>query len=238
MPEPAAVPPPLGALQCRGLVHEAGGRRLLDGLDLDLPARGISVIMGVNGAGKSLALRMIHGLAQPQAGSIAFCGGPAPRQAMVFQRPVLLRRSARANVDYVLKGSRAERRRRCEALLERVGLGALARQPARLLSGGEQQRLALARALGTNPQMLLLDEATASLDPLSVRMIEQIVRDFAGSGGKVVIVTHDVAQARRLADDVAFLHRGRLCEYGAASEFFENPRSREAKSFLAGEILT
>ena len=159
---------------------------------------------------------------------------------MVFQKPVLLRRSVAANIDFVLRGrslARADRRARRDDLLARVGLADRARQPARLLSGGEQQRLALARALAIRPQVLFLDEPTASLDPASVQTIEAIVLDASRAGTKVIFVTHDIGQARRLAGDVVFLHRGVVAEHRAAKEFFAGPASEAALAYLSGRIV-
>lgn len=234
-----------GALRVEGLVLETQGQRLVDVEHLVLPAGGVTMVMGLNGAGKSLFLRLIHGLIAPTRGWISWgevpCG-PATRatQALVFQKPVLLRRSAAANVDFVLRArglDRAARRDRTAEMLARVGLEGRARQPARLLSGGEQQRLALARALAIRPQVLLLDEATASLDPASVLAIERIVTEAARAGTKVIFVTHDIGQARRLADDVAFLHRGQLAEHRPAERFFLGPHSESAVAYLEGRIL-
>lgn len=233
---------PILPLSVDGLVFEAGGRRLVDGIDLTLGADGITMLMGPNGAGKSLLLRLVHGLLAPTAGSISW-GGRAPdsdvrrRQALVFQKPVLLRRSVAENIDFVLRLSgRADAACR-DALLQRVGLGHLARQPARRLSGGEQQRLALARALAVDPEVLLLDEPTASLDPASVLVIETLVRQEREKGVRIVFVTHDLGQARRLADDIVFLHRGRVGEHAPAASFFDDPQCAAARDFLAGRIV-
>lgn len=215
--------------------------RLIDGLDLTLDAGNLTVIMGPNGAGKSLLLRLLHGLIEPTFGTIHYAGralddAVRKRQALVFQRPVLLRRSVAANIDFVLglEGKREPARR--DALLERVGLLDRAGQPARSLSGGEQQRLALARALATGPEMLLLDEPTASLDPASTLMIEQLTRDAQANGIKVIFVTHDIAQGRRLADEVVFLDRGRVAEVTPATHFFATPQSRAGQAYLAGHL--
>ncbi|MBU1210786.1 MAG: ATP-binding cassette domain-containing protein [Alphaproteobacteria bacterium] len=233
---------PLLPLTVRGLCYEAGGRKLINGLDLELGAQGISIVMGPNGAGKSLLLRLLHGLISPSAGQISWGAAPLSarvrqRQALVFQKPVLLRRSVGDNIDFVLRlRGRASAGRRDE-LLSRVGLLGLASQPARLLSGGEQQRLSLARALATEPEVLLLDEPTASLDPASVHLIEGIVVDAGRSGVRIVFVTHDIGQARRLADDVVFLHRGRVAEHSVSQDFFRTPASEAARDFLAGRIV-
>lgn len=225
-----------------GLTLEVDGRRLIDGIDMTLEAGSLTVIMGSNGAGKSLLLRLLHGMIEPTAGALTWAGAPLSEpvrrhQAMVFQKPVLLRRSVAANLDFALglRGEAGPAHR--HALLEQVGLDGKADQPARLLSGGEQQRLALARALAMDPYVLFLDEPTASLDPASQLMIEEIVRAAQDRDTKCVFVTHDVAQARRLADDVVFLHRGRALEHTDAATFFDAPQSHEAGEYLAGRIL-
>ncbi|WP_172327431.1 ATP-binding cassette domain-containing protein [Mangrovicoccus sp. HB161399] len=236
----AARPASLLPLQVSGLRLEAGGAVLLDGVDLALAPAGCTVIMGPNGAGKSILLKLLHGLIAPSAGRVSWNGLDAARatarQALVFQKPVLLRRSVAANLDFVLKARGRDRSRRDELLAD-VGLLAKARQPARLLSGGEAQRLALARALATGPEVLFLDEPTASLDPASVLVIERIVGEARARGTRIIFVTHDIGQARRIADEVVFLHRGRVAEHAAAADFFPEPRSQAARDYLAGRII-
>ena len=230
-----------------GVVFEApgkaGAKRLIDGVSLTLAPGKLTCVMGPNGAGKSLLLRLIAGLIRPSGGSLRY-GGAAKagknRIAFVFQRPVLLRRSVRANLDHALKtygAPRAERRGRIAGLLALGQLEALAQQPARVLSGGEQQRLSMVRALAARPALLLLDEPTASLDPQATAAIEALIRQVAGEGVKVVLVTHDRDQARRMADEIVFLHHGRIAEQAPAVRFFEAPRSPEAKAYLAGRLL-
>lgn len=229
-------------LEVRGLVYVAGGRRLLDGIDFDLAAGSRTVLLGPNGAGKSLILRLCHGLIQPTGGVVSWRGvaGQASReQAMVFQKPVLLRRSAAANLEFALSCRGVPRRRRRDLAyraLEETGLGHLARRPARVLSAGEQQRLALARAWALRPQVLFLDEPTANLDPSATRAVEEIIGAIDRSGTKIVLTTHDLGQARRLAQDVMFLHRGRLIESGPADAFFAAPRTPPARAFIAGDL--
>lgn len=230
-------------LELRGLAWEAGGERRIDGIDLDLAAGPRTVILGPNGAGKSLLLRLCHGLLAPSAGSVNWRGPAAgearTRQAMVFQRPVLLRRSAAANVDYALKVrglGRGERRARVAAALARTGLSGRARQPARDLSIGEQQRLALARAWASEPELLFLDEPTASLDPAATHAVEAVIEAMHQAGCKIVMTTHDLGQARRVADEILFLHRGRILERQEAARFFDNPATEEAAAFLAGRL--
>ena len=234
---------PLLPLEVRGLVYRKGGRYLIDGLDLTLSAGPLSVIMGPNGAGKSLLLRLLHGLLTPSSGEIRWHGALAEgdvvrrRQAMVFQRPVLLRRSVRANLDFALRVHGRTSAARRDELLRHVGLSARARQPARLLSGGEQQRLALARALASEPELLFLDEPTASLDPSATAAIEGLVREAHAAGTKILFVTHDLGQARRLADDVVFLNHGRVMEHTDAARFFEQPTSAAAADYLSGRLV-
>ena len=227
-------------LTVRDLVLRFGDATVLDGVNLDLGPVGCTMIMGPNGSGKSLLLKLLHGLIQPTSGRIGWAG-QAPgqitaRQALVFQKPVLLRRSVAANIDFVLKTRGKDVGRRA-ALLEHVGLAHKAGQPARLLSGGEAQRLALARALATDPDVLFLDEPTASLDPASVHAIEAIVSEARARGVRIVFVTHDIGQARRMADDVVFLHRGRIAEHSPATAFFPAPRSAAARDYLNGRLV-
>ena len=229
-------------LRVRDLGYRVNGRELLSDVALDLSGVGVSVLMGPNGAGKSLLLRLVHGLLEPTSGSVYWgdrCLSPyvMKRQALVFQKPVLLRRSVAANVDFVLKSRGGWSRARRDDLLERVGLLQLAENPARRLSGGEAQRLQLARALATRPEVLLLDEPTANLDPASTAAIESIVQDVAKNGSKVIYVTHDIGQAERLADEVVFLANGQVVETANARAFFAGPRSPEARAYLAGRLV-
>jgi len=230
-------------LRLEGVSLAAGGKRLVDDVSLRLLAGPRTVILGPNGAGKSLLMRLCHGLIAPSAGRGVWEGWDAPRarrrQAMVFQRPVMLRRSALGNVVYALKAQgtpRGERTARAMEALARTGLAVLAGQPARSLSGGEQQRLALARAWATAPEVLFLDEPTASLDPAATGAVEEIVGQMHDSGTKIVMTTHDLGQARRLADEIIFLHRGRLLEQLAAPRFFARPATEEAAAFVEGRL--
>jgi tungstate transport system ATP-binding protein len=218
-----------------------GATRVLHAVDLELAAGLRTVVLGANGAGKSVLLRALHGLIPISAGSLRWNGAserPAA-QAMVFQRPVMLRRSALANVTYALAINGVARGRRVALALqalERVGLAALAMRPARVLSAGEQQRLALARAWALRPKILFLDEPTASLDPASVGEVERIIGEIHASGTRIVMTTHNLGQARRLADEIVFLGGGRIAEQASAADFFREPRSPEAAAFLEGEL--
>jgi tungstate transport system ATP-binding protein len=224
--------------------YTVGQTRIIDEMSCMLAAGARTVILGPNGAGKSVLLRLCHGLIAPTGGSVRWAGphrsDPRTRQAMVFQRPVMLRRSALGNVAYGLKLAgigRDERTALARDYLNRVGLAAVADRPARVLSGGEQQRVALARAWALQPQVLFLDEPTASLDPGAARAVEEIVNAIHAAGTKIVMTTHNLGQARRLADDILFLNRGRLVEIDSADKFFSRPRTREAAAFLKEESL-
>ena len=236
--DPSVLP-----LCLENLCYEAGGKRLIDAVSLRFEAGTRSIILGPNGAGKSLLLRLCHGLIAPSAGRVSWSAPPgAPvqhRQAMVFQRPILLRRSVEANIAYPLRlrGVAAlERADRVAEAMVLAGLSALAKQPARSLSGGEQQRLAIARAWVLRPEVLFLDEPTANLDPAAARAIEQLVNSVHDGGAKIVLTTHDLGLARRLADEIVFLHHGRLYERAAAAEFFSSPKTVEAQAFLKGDL--
>jgi tungstate transport system ATP-binding protein len=220
----------------------AGGSKILDMVSLTINAGAPTLLVGPNGAGKTTLLRVAMGLAAPSSGRITWAGRDTPpaRQAFLFQRPAMLRRSAAANLRYALKVAgiaRDTHERRIVELLALVGLEGVADTPARRLSGGEQQRLALARALARDPAVLFLDEPTASLDPAATKAVEEVIRAVAARGIKVMMSTHDLGEARRLAGDVVMLHRGRIVETSPAASFFAAPRSAEAKIFLAGELL-
>lgn len=238
------APASLLPLMLEHVCFEAGGRRIIDDVSLVLEGGARTVILGPNGAGKSVLLRLCHGLLTPTAGRIEWNArertNGARQQAMVFQRPVMLRRSALANVAYGLKVAgvgAAARDARARAALERVGLTHLADRPARVLSGGEQQRLALARAWALNPEVLFLDEPTANLDPSATHEIESAIVAIHSGGTKIVMVTHNLGQARRLADEIVFLHNGRVAERASAVRFFTGPACPEAAAFLKGELL-
>jgi tungstate transport system ATP-binding protein len=219
----------------------AKDRIIIDRVSLAMDRGVRTVILGPNGAGKSVLMRLMHGLLAPTSGRITWCGRERrpEAQAMVFQRPVVLRTTALRNVAYGLKLAgvpRAERAVRAAAALERVGLSHLAGRPAKVFSGGEQQRLALARAWALEPRILFLDEPTASLDPAAAREVERIIGEIAATGCKIVMTTHNLGQARRLADEIVFLDSGRVAEYTPAGVFFRRPRSAEADAFIRGEL--
>ena len=229
-------------IQVDQLWLKARHKPLLRDISVTIRENGITVIMGPNGAGKSLFIRCLHGLSQPDSGTINFAGTPLnsdirQRQALIFQKPVLLKRTVQQNLAFVQRLRADILMTDIEKVLKQVGLRHLARQPVKQLSGGEQQRLALARALLLQPEMLFLDEACANLDPASVGQIESVLLDARKRGQKIILITHDIAQAKRLADDIIFLHHGQLCEHSPADKFFTHPMSEQAKAYLDGQIL-
>ncbi len=218
------------------------GNAYLDRASLSLHPDGRTIIIGPNGSGKSLLMRIAHGLLEPTQGRVTTGrrNGCPLRQAMVFQRPVLLRRSAQANVIHALTMAgtpRHQRRKHAEQALASFGLSQVADRPARILSGGEQQRLALARAWALRPEILFLDEPSSALDPTATKAVEEGINTFHAEGTKIVLITHDLGQARRLADDVVFMYCGRILERTPASRFFSSPVTAAAAGFLRGELI-
>ena len=228
-------------ISLRGLCFRPGGRTVLDGLSATITSRGITAMIGPNGAGKSVTLRVLDGLLERDSGSIRFAGSDATtiRRAFVFQKPALVRGSVAYNVALGLTPRRLsvrDLRNRVSQALDRVGLAERAHDAARKLSGGEQQRLALARAWATDPQLLLLDEPTANLDPGATDAVESLIAAIARSGAKVILVSHNLGQVARLAEDVLVLDRGRAVEHGPVQAILDSPRTPEARAYLRGEL--
>jgi tungstate transport system ATP-binding protein len=223
------------------VAYAAGSTPILSAVTLVISAGPPTLLLGPNGSGKTTFLKLAMGLLTPVAGRIVYASGAEVARrscAIVFQKPVMLRRSAARNVAFALKAAaRAPEPATIERLLQAVGLGTVAERPARRLSGGEQQRLALARALARDPDVLFLDEPTASLDPAATKSVEDIIVRTAERGVKIVMATHDLGQARRLAGDVVLLANGGIVEHAAATAFFQAPVTATAKRFLAGELI-
>lgn len=221
------------------------GRIVLDIEEISFGNPGVTVVLGPNGAGKTFLLRTLSGLIRPDEGKVTWAGQAPERRSyrrfgFLLQAPVLLGRPALSNIVFALKANGMDRNaatKRAVRALEEVGLAHLATRPAQVLSGGEKQRVALARALCVEPDILFLDEPTASLDPASTLSIEQTIAAVAGKGTPVVLVTHDIAQARRLASEVIFMNSGRVVETAPGPRFFTSPDSREARDYLAGKIV-
>lgn len=222
---------------------KAGAVTIIDGLTLRVASGAPTVVIGPNGSGKTTLLKLAMGLILPSHGRVTWGGvdfASPEHRAFVFQRPAMLRRSVEGNLRFALRAAgvpRSYMECRVQELLNLVGLAHLARRPARRLSGGEQQRLALARAMARDPKLLLLDEPTASLDPAATKAIEDLILSLSRRGIKVMMSTHDIGQARRLAGDVVVLHRGRIIEADRAERIFTTPRSDDTRKFIAGELL-
>jgi tungstate transport system ATP-binding protein len=231
-------------LQLDDIRFAANGREIIPRLSHRFEAGLLTMIIGPNGAGKSLLLRICHGLVVPHSGSVQWQGpqgdNPQRHQAMVFQKPVMMRRSVLANVEYPLKlrgVGAAERRTRAMGALERTGLAGLAETPATVLSGGEAQKLALARAWVMEPDVLFLDEPTASLDPAGTREVENLIRAIHQAGTKIIMTSHRADQVRRLGDEVVFIHAGRILEVTATKQFLKRAKSPQARAYLVGDLL-
>ncbi|TVS12585.1 MAG: ATP-binding cassette domain-containing protein [Wenzhouxiangella sp.] len=231
-------------LKVSGVRMERNGRALLDEVSFCLAANGVHVILGPNGAGKSLLLRVLHGLIEPDSGQIEWAGrtpvAAQPELGMVLQQPVMLRRSVLSNLTFALARKGVPRRqRKAQALraLAHAELESLAHQPAPCLSGGEAQRLAIVRAWVQRPKVLFFDEPCANLDPRSTYKVEALIREISASGTQIILTTHDLAQARRLASEVLFLANGQVQEHTVADLFFRSPRSLEAAAYLEGQLL-
>ncbi|MCR9138096.1 MAG: ATP-binding cassette domain-containing protein [Alphaproteobacteria bacterium] len=236
---------PILPITGKGLFVRRKGRDLLDVQDITIGGRGTTVLVGPNGAGKSLMLNILAGLKAPDRGTVLWNGVPPSRSrycrfGMVLQSAVLLRRPALSNIEYALRAvghDKVEARNRAHRALADAGMTKLASASARVLSGGERQRLALARALAVQPDVLFLDEPTSSLDPASVLAIERMVKAASDGGMRIVLIAHDLAQARRVSNEIMMMHNGRIIETAPTDRFFDAPKSAEAAAFIAGKIL-
>ena len=236
--------PSILPMSAEAISFAAGGKTLLDAVSFSLPRGGLTALVGPNGSGKSLTLRLCHGLLMPASGRVVWStpsnASGWKRHAMVFQKPVMLRRSARANILHALAAigmDRPARENRADMALKRFGMGAFADRPARLMSGGEQQRLAVARAWAMAPEVLFLDEPTSQLDPGATRQIEEMLVALKAEGVTLVMASHDMGQIRRLADRVLFLNRGRLVGDSPTPVFFDAPSSPDARAFVSGDLV-
>ena len=216
-------------------------RKILSSLNLSINSDDVTVIMGPNGAGKSIFLKILNGILTPTSGCITWnnkkqFSDTLNTQAFVFQKPILLRRSVIANLDYMDSVLGYKKKISKDRLLEIVQLKKQKNQPARMLSLGEQQRLSLIRSLMLRPNLLLLDEPTANLDPASTKIIEDIVLNLKMMGIKIIFVTHNILQAKRIADDIIFLNEGKMVEHLDKQEFFSNSKSFHVQNYLNGKL--
>lgn len=230
-------------LTISNVVLQKKGATILNDISLELSTTGVTVVMGPNGAGKTSLLRLMHGLEKRSSGDIAWSASRHEverQQSFVFQTPILLRRTALENAAYPLhiRGvSKEEAHARARLHIKEVGLEEACDRPVGYLSGGEKQKLAIARALITKPTLLFLDEPTTNLDGRSTREIEEILRNASNNGTRIVMTTHDIGQAKRLATEVLFLYRGTLNASADAKHFFNKHVSAEATAYLNGDIL-
>ena len=224
------------------LNYNSSNNQIITNANITVYSKDITVIMGPNGSGKSVLVKLLHGLLTPTTGNISYNNSPLDKsvrrlQAMVFQTPTLLRRSVLSNMVFVNSINGEVDITYCKRLLNLLGLKAFQSYPAHLLSAGEKQRLSLARALVLKPYILFLDEPTANLDPASIQLIEKIVKNASKSGVKIIFITHDIGQAKRIADDIIFINKGKIIEYTEASLFFQNPQTKETAAYLDGNII-
>jgi tungstate transport system ATP-binding protein len=230
-------------MQAKGIVVRRRGKTLIGPIDLTVGAEGITAVLGPNGAGKTTLLKALHGLEKINSGHLHWQAETEVvrrQQAYVFQTPVLLRRSVERNLGYPLEMrgvSKAEIAEGVASWSDRIGLRDARQRPANQLSGGERQKLALARALIIRPQLLFLDEPCTNLDGASTRDIETLLLEAQQAGTKIIIATHDLGQARRLAMDGLFLLDGKIHEAGPAPALFDTPQTPELRAFLAGDIV-
>ena len=230
-------------IKVKKLNFEKVHRKLLKDISCEIKGKGITIILGPNGAGKTLFLKCLHGLINSSAGEITFANktlntNVRKQQSMVFQSPILLRRSVFKNISFALQQrTKIINKEKILNVLKRVDLLNMVNENAIFLSGGEKQRLSLARAIVTLPKVLFLDEATSNLDPYSIQIIENIIKEVNKQGTKVIAVTHDLLQAKRLAHDIIFINKGKVCEFTGAKIFFSKPKSKEGKLFMAGKLI-
>ena len=223
------------------LVSNNENRNLIDIPDLQFDNNSISVIMGPNGAGKTLLLNLIQGLILSNTGDIKFNYNSSNKDerkiSIMMQKPNFLRRTTQQNINFILELNRDKKNMSCLRVLERFDLLSQKNILANKLSGGEKQRLSLALAINTNSKILLLDEPTANADPYTTFKIEQIIKEEANAGKKIILVTHNIPQAKRLGQDIVFIHEGKVLEHQKASKFFNRSKIKEVNQFLSGEII-
>ena len=229
-------------IEIRDVSYNPNNNIIISNLNLTIRSKGITVIMGPNGSGKSVLVRLLHGLLTPTKGSIKYGKNNLNKtirqnQAMVFQNPVLLRRSVLANMTFVDSIRESTGLKNCKEILALLGLEQFQSYPAHLLSAGEKQRLALARAIILKPAILFLDEPTANLDPSSIHLIEKILKNANSAGVKIIFITHDINQAKRIADDIIFIQKGKVLEHTETNVFFKKPQTSETAAYLDGKII-
>ena len=230
-------------LQLKEVSYASKGVTLIEAINIEVSSHGLTVILGHNGSGKSLLLKLLHGVIKPNSGEINWNQyKPLTNQywrTFLLQRPTFFNRSVIYNIAFVLQIAgipKQEHQERCEQALEICGLKEISHRKTHLLSGGEMQKLSLARAWVLHPSVILLDEPTVALDPPSVLGFESIIQNFKQTGTKVIMTTHDLSQAKRLADEIVFIDRGKILEQSEADQFFAGPASSQAQKFISGKL--
>jgi len=230
-------------LSMKQVSYSTRGAALIHDFNLEINTPGISMILGHNGAGKSLLLKLLHGVISPSSGHI-YWNNQTPSihqywRTFLLQRPTFFNQSIESNIEFVLRIAgidKSEHKQRCTQALETCGLSHLSQRNTTSLSGGELQKASLARAWVLKPSVILLDEPTVALDPPSVISFENIIQQFEKSGTKIIMTTHDLAQAKRLAKEIVFIDKGEMIEQSEASSFFVGPASSQAQSFISGKL--
>lgn len=219
------------------------GQTIIGPVTEEIAEAGFTIIMGPNGAGKTTLLRLMEGLERPRAGRVDWQVSDElarPKTAFVFQAPIIMRRSVADNIAYPLRVqsmTKAAAGIQARSWAENIGLGPMIDMDAALLSGGEKQKLAIARALIAEPEVLFLDEPTTNLDGRALREIEAVLQAASAGGTRMIMTTHNIGQARRLATEIIFLHRGSVRERASATEFFDGAKTAQARAFLSGDIV-
>lgn len=227
----------------QGICVTKSKKPILSDITLEIDATGFTIVLGPNGAGKTTLLRTMHGLERTSAGTLQWQGENdhvRKKQAFVFQTPIVMRRTVIENLAYplTLNGiTKPNALEQAQTWAETIGLGNALEQNAGYLSGGEKQKLAIARALITEPEILFLDEPTTNLDGAATREIEDILQKAHTNGTRIIMTTHNIGQARRLASDILFIYQGRLHEISSATAFFEKCKTPESRAFLNGDIV-
>ncbi len=222
--------------------YTIGRRTILKNISTEITLGPPKVILGPNGAGKTMLMKLCHGLLKPSSGTIFWSKTKnemfTTKHTMVFQRPLMLRRSVKENLVFITKLKGFDKKNQYEIVeraLNLVGMNSFAKTPARSLSQGEQQKIALARAWLLNPEVLFLDEPTANLDPKATEIVEEVVKKISSNGTQVLMTTHNIAQAKRIGSEIYFLYEGKLKERSSSNNFFQNPKTKEARNFLKKE---
>jgi tungstate transport system ATP-binding protein len=222
-------------IELKGITVNSNGRTILDIPYAIIPADRITACIGPNGAGKTTFLKLLDGLIKPDTGTVKFSF--KTKTALVLHHTPMIKASAKTNLGMVRDIDASVQAADVERVIDQVGLGNLANSPAHKLSAGERQKLCLGRAILQKPNLVLLDEPTANLDPNTTEQVEDLIRQFDSQGADVIFSSHQLAQVQRLAEHILFIDQGQIKEKGPAGPFFENPQTQAAKRYLHQELL-